>query len=224
MHGVIVSAEVPDSAVLRVKAALACYFDDAFASHASAARVWRVPVSTRPGEHVTVPLDGHRLRRSGVTSHHRVGAAVSVVHGVRVSVLADLFVELAEEGAWEGRSPRPPGGEVREASRRLSDRDEHGDEVRRYEVSWPEVRVVVEYDGRHHIERVEQWERDLARREAIDHDDWRIVVVVSAGIYKHPEQTVERVFRVLSARGLPGLPEAPSEAWRPHFPGFGAAA
>ena len=84
--------------------------------------------------------------------------------------------------------------------------------------------MVVEYDGRHHIERVEQWERDLARREAIDHDDWRIVVVVSAGIYKHPEQTVERVFRVLSARGLPGLPEAPSEAWRLHFPGFGATA
>ena len=276
MHGVIVSAEVPDSAVLRVKAALACYFDDAFASHASAARVWRVPVSTRPGEHVTVPLDGHRLRRSGVTSHHRVGAAVSVVHGVRVSVLADLFVELADElslvglvvaGDWmvrrhgvrikqlKGAAKKVrgrAGALARRAARfvrrrvdspmetrlrmlivlaglpepavNVSIRDEHGVEVRRYEVSWPEVRVVVEYDGRHHIERVEQWERDLARREAIDHDDWRIVVVVSAGIYKHPEQTVERVFRVLSARGLPGLPEAPSEAWRLHFPGFGATA
>ena len=97
VHGVIVSAEVPDSAVLRVKAAPACYFDDVFASHASAAGVRRVPVSTRPGEHVTVLLDGHWLRRSGVTSHHRMGAAVSVVHGVRVSVLADLFVELADE-------------------------------------------------------------------------------------------------------------------------------
>ena len=58
LHGVIVDADVPDSALLRVKAALACFFDDAHASHASAARVWGVPVRTRPGEHVTVPEDG----------------------------------------------------------------------------------------------------------------------------------------------------------------------
>ena len=97
LHGVIVDADVPDSALLRVKAALACFFDDAFASHASAARVWRIPVQTRPGEHVTVPHDAHRLRRTGVTCHHRPHAEVAVVRGARVSILTDLFVELAEE-------------------------------------------------------------------------------------------------------------------------------
>jgi hypothetical protein len=106
----------------------------------------------------------------------------------------------------------------------MSIHDEDGVEIRRYDLSWPEVRVVVEYDGRHHVERIEQWERDLIRREAIDDDDWRIVVVVSAGIYRHPDQTVERIFRVLTARGLAGLPAAPSDDWRPHFPGIPAAA
>jgi hypothetical protein len=46
--------------------------------------------------------------------------------------------------------------------------EEDGLVLRRYDLSWPEVRVIVEYDGRHHVERVEQWESDLERREAID--------------------------------------------------------
>lgn len=275
LHGIIVDADVPDSAILRVKAALACFFDDAHASHASAARVWRVPVQTRPGEHVTVPDDGHRLRRVGVTSHHRPGAAVAVRHGVRVSVLTDLFVELADElslvelvvaGDWMVRRHAVRIKELRAAARKapgragqlarqaagfvrakvdspmesrlrmlivlagipeprvnMSVRDVDGEPVRRFDLSWPEVRVIVEYDGRHHVERIEQWESDLGRREEIDDEGWRILVVVAHGIYTDPGRTVERVFRLLRARGLDDLPERPSEDWRPHFPGRAAA-
>ncbi|MDR7253421.1 hypothetical protein J2X46_002406 [Nocardioides sp. BE266] len=275
LHGVIVAADVPDSAVLRVKAALACYFDSAFASHASAARVWRVPVQTRPGEHVTVPDQAHRLRRVGVTTHHRPGASIVVREGVRVSALVDLFVELAEElslvelvvaGDWMVRRHHVRVKELRRAAMRatgpharlarraaryvrakvdspmetrlrmlivlaglpepevnMTVRLVDGDEVRRFDLCWPEVRVVVEYDGRHHVERVEQWEADLDRREEIDDDEWRILVVVASGIYAEPERTVRRVFRLLERRGLEGLPERPSEDWRPHFPGRLAA-
>jgi hypothetical protein len=275
LHGIIVAADVPDSALLRVKAALACYFDSAFASHASAARVWRVPVQTRPGEHVTVPDDSHRLRRAGVITHHRADAAVEVRHGVRVSVLVDLFVELAEElslvelvvaGDWMVRRHRVRIKDLRRAARHASGhagrlarkaaahvrakvdspmetrlrmlivlaglpepvvnasvRVVDGEQVRRFDLSWPEVRVVVEYDGRHHVERIEQWEADLDRREEIDDDGWRILVVVASGIYGDPGRTVRRIHRLLQARGLEGLPERPSEDWRPHFPGRLAA-
>lgn len=275
LHGIIVAAEVPDSAVLRVKAALACYFDDAIASHSSAARVWQVPVQTRPGEHVTVGDDAHRLRRAGVTTHRRTGAAVVVRHGVRVSVLTDLFVELAEElslvelvvaGDWmvrrhavrirdlrravkqaigrAGRLARQAASYVRarvdspmesrlrmllvlagipEPQVNMSVRDVDGEPVRRFDLSWPEVRVIVEYDGRHHVERIEQWESDLERREEIDDEGWRILVVVAHGVYTDPGSTVRRVFRLLRARGLDDLPERPSEDWRPHFPGRAAA-
>ena len=275
LHGIIVDADVPDSALLRVKAALACYFDSAFASHASAARVWRVPVQTRPGEHVTVPDDGHRLRRAGVTSHRRPGAA-SVRHlGVRVSVLTDLFVELADElslvelvvaGDWmvrrhgvrvrdlrrtAMRATGPSARLVRRAARYVRERvdspmetrlrmlivlaglpepvvnstvhDVDGMPVRRFDLSWPEVRVIVEYDGRHHVEIIEQWESDIDRREEVDDQGWRVLVVVASGIYTDPGRTVARVFRLLRARGLPDLPERPSEDWRPHFPGRLAA-
>jgi hypothetical protein len=99
----------------------------------------------------------------------------------------------------------------------LTLRDVDGQPVRRFDLSWPSVKVVVECDGRHHVEREAQWERDLDRREEIDETGWRIIVVTSRGIYREPARTVSRVFRVLASRGLRGLPPSPSENWRPHF-------
>ena len=105
----------------------------------------------------------------------------------------------------------------------LEIRTADGEVLRRYDLSWPGVRVIVEYDGRHHVQRVEQWEQDLTRREAIDDSEWRILVVVSSGIYKSPEDTVRRVHALLRRRGLVGLPVRPRDDWRPHFPGWSDA-
>jgi hypothetical protein len=101
----------------------------------------------------------------------------------------------------------------------LSMRTADGEPLRRYDLSYQSVKVIVEYDGRQHIEREDNWESDLARREAIDDDGWRILVVTSRGIYREPERTLERISRLLSARGLPGVPRRLTDDWRPHFPG-----
>ena len=97
--------------------------------------------------------------------------------------------------------------------------DQDGLPLRRYDLSYPSVKVVVEYDGRHHVEREEQWESDLDRREEIDDDGWRILVVVASGIYKEPERTLLRVQGLLMKRRLPGVPRRLKDDWRPHFPG-----
>jgi hypothetical protein len=97
-------------------------------------------------------------------------------------------------------------------------RDLRGEPVRRYDLCWPSVRLIVEYDGKHHVERMEQWEKDLQRREAIDDDGWRILVVTSAGVFDVPEQTVVRIHRHLRSRRLPGTPARPASTWRAHFP------
>jgi very-short-patch-repair endonuclease len=98
-------------------------------------------------------------------------------------------------------------------------RDDQGRVTRRFDLSYPSVRLIVEYDGRQHVEVRENWTSDLKRREEFDDAGWRIVVVTSDGIYKQPAETVARVHRALRRCGWPGLCSHASDAWRPHFPG-----
>ena len=88
--------------------------------------------------------------------------------------------------------------------------------VRRYDLSWPELRLAVEYDGRQHAESQRQWERDVERREELDLDGWRIVVVLAKGVYREPERTLDRVATALRARGVRA--RVTSDEWRLHFP------
>jgi very-short-patch-repair endonuclease len=247
------------------------FHSTAFASHASAARFYDVPLPTIPDEHVSVLEPTHRRRPRGIVCHLQPAAEVRLRHGVRVSTPAQLFVELASIlslvdlvvagdflvknkhltckalAAHCAASTSPGAVAARRAASYVRDRvdspmesrlrmlivlaglpepkvnititDVLGQPVRRYDLSWPEIKVIVEYDGRHHIEREEQWEADLQRREDIDSEEWRLLVVVSSGIYKHPGRTIDRIWRLLRDRRLPGTPRQPSSAWRPHFPG-----
>ncbi len=87
----------------------------------------------------------------------------------------------------------------------------------RFDLSWPEIRLIVEYDGRQHRADFGQWDRDNDRDDWLDHHDWMIVKVFSSGIYKEPEKTIERVRKALLSRGGK-VPRRPREDWRPFFP------
>lgn len=87
---------------------------------------------------------------------------------------------------------------------------------RRFDLCYPELKLVVEYDGRQHAEDAVQWERDLDRREELDDDDYRILVVTAKGIYREPERTLARIRRQLVKRGMADVPQI-DEAWRDHF-------
>lgn len=143
--------------------------------------------------------------------HRSAGAARRAAALVRAGVDSPMESRLRLLLVFSGL-PEP------EVNRTI--RTDSGDPIRKYDLSWPTVQVIVEYDGRQHVERVEQWESDLERREAIDDDGWRIVVITARGIYRHPGRTVDRVWRVLRSRGLPGVPARPSDAWKAHFPGY----
>ncbi|UFN43090.1 hypothetical protein [Nocardioides okcheonensis] len=106
----------------------------------------------------------------------------------------------------------------------LTIRDEEGGVVRRYDLCYPDCRVAVEYNGKVHVEVLATWEDDLERRADIDEDEWRLVVVVSSGIYRDPLRTLRRIHRVLLARHHPGVGPRLLDDWRPHFPGHADAA
>ena len=96
----------------------------------------------------------------------------------------------------------------------LEVRDEDGEVLRKYDLAYPVVKVAVEFNGKVHVLTPEAWEADLERRDASDDDGWRLLPVVSSGIYAKPAETLARIHRVLLARGLPGTPLRLGDAWR----------
>ncbi|WP_336923739.1 DUF559 domain-containing protein [Aquipuribacter sp. SD81] len=72
-----------------------------------------------------------------------------------------------------------------------------GRAVARVDLGWPDQRVAVEYDGRHHME-AGQWQRDLRRRERLEELGWRVVVVTREDLAHDPLGTAARVRRALT--------------------------
>lgn len=97
---------------------------------------------------------------------------------------------------------------------------EDGRLLYRFDLSYPGLRLAVEYDGRQHREDDDQWDHDIDRDDWLDHHDWMIVKVFSRGIYREPAKTIERVRRAIVARGGK-VPRRLSEEWRLHFTGAG---
>lgn len=96
--------------------------------------------------------------------------------------------------------------------------DERGRVLYRFDLSYGDLRIAVEYDGRQHREDLDQWDHDTDRREWLDAHGWLLVPVFSRGIYRDPEKTVRRVEAALRSRGAV-LPRRLSDDWRPYFPG-----
>jgi hypothetical protein len=279
LPGTFVAATTVVTPRVRARAALLPYDGVAWASHASAARVYDLPIPTIGDEHVSVPRAGLRRRHRGVKVHVGRHAATRVVNGVRVTEPLMLFVEMAElltlvdlvvlGDAMVRRRLLTPEALVRfcsdvrhkaaspaaraaayvrrdvdspmetrlrmlivlaglpEPQVNLKVRDESGEVIRKYDLSYPSIKVAVEFNGKIHVLVPGAWEADLERRDAVDDSAWRLLPVISSGIYATPEQTlrrVRRVHRVLLARGLPGVPLRLSDDWRAHFPGHADAA
>jgi hypothetical protein len=88
----------------------------------------------------------------------------------------------------------------------------------RFDLCYPEYKLIIEYDGRQHAFDTEQWSRDLERREWLDRDGWRILIVISEGIYGEPLRTLQRVKAALEERGA-RVPRSFKQEWTRHFAG-----
>ena len=87
---------------------------------------------------------------------------------------------------------------------------------RRFDLCYPRIKLIVDYDGRQHAEDSAQWRRDLERREEFDDEGYRIIVVTSEGFFVRPDQTLQRIRRQLVLRGWGEVPPL-TEAWKEHF-------
>lgn len=274
-RGVYISASVRPTQFERIIGGLLLHPDGAWASHVSAAKVYRVVVPTTSWVHISVRSPEDRRWQPGLKPHVApVHTLVRRHRGVLVSDPVRMFVELASmldlvdlvvagesllaelnmtaaeliaglEAIHDYWSPA-----ARYAAQFLRDevespmetrlrmllilaglpepevnfklRDDSGQVLARFDLSYPELRLIIEYDGRQHVDIIENWEDDNERREFLDDIEWRVLKVRARGIYVEPGRTIERVARALRRRGviLPPL----SDDWRPYFPGRPSAA
>jgi len=90
---------------------------------------------------------------------------------------------------------------------------------KRFDLSYPELKLIIEYDGRQHAENDGQWDHDLDRREDLDRDGWRLIVIRSRGLYVEPQVTLDRIVDAMRRRGARNVPNRFREDWRRYFPG-----
>jgi hypothetical protein len=147
------------------------------------------------------------VRTCRESTDYYAGAALRAAHYVRRGVDSPRETRLRLLLVLAGLPE--PRVDVREIN-------EDGTWRRRYDLCYPEFKLIIEYDGRQHAEDVDQWHTDLQRREELDDQDYRILVVTARGIFVEPERTIERVRRQLIARGCPDKLVI-DESWRDHF-------
>lgn len=268
-HGIYVSSAVEVTPLLIAEAVVLSVDPlGAWASHATAARVWGLPIPPLPGEHVTVLRRNQRRGRPQISCHSAPDGLITKLDHVDVSAPAQVFVDLAAliplvelvvvgdhmvreelvtpaELMEHSATAKSPGAALarRAASLVRTGVDSPmetrlrllivlaglpepevnalvGDDSdkKKYDLSYRRSRTIIEYDGKHHVEREEQWESDLIRREQIDDDGWRILVFIAKDIYTSPAKTLARIHRVLRQRGEPGVPRRLSNEWAQHFP------
>ncbi|ANS77690.1 hypothetical protein SGUI_0294 [Serinicoccus hydrothermalis] len=97
--------------------------------------------------------------------------------------------------------------------------DRGGQTRYRLDLAYPELKVAIEYDGRHHAADPAQWGHDISRREWLDDQGWRLVVLRSPDVHATPWATVRRIAGILAAHGYDKpLPPVPPAAFAEHFP------
>lgn len=67
------------------------------------------------------------------------------------------------------------------------------------DLAYPELRIAIEYEGDGHRE-AGRWERDIERRELLEHAGWRVIRVTHRALVGDPDVVVERIRRARSAR------------------------
>jgi very-short-patch-repair endonuclease len=80
-------------------------------------------------------------------------------------------------------------------------REQNAEWSSRLDLCYSDLKLIVEYDGRHHAEVRAKWLNDIKRREALERDGWRFVIVTSEGLYEAPFDTLQRVRLALIERG-----------------------
>lgn len=92
-----------------------------------------------------------------------------------------------------------------------------GDWSRRFDLCYRGLKLIIEYDGRHHATDPGQWSHDILRREELEAQGWTMIVITADALYNHPRNTLGRITNALRDRHCPDLPPRIPPRWARHF-------
>ncbi|TCO44144.1 hypothetical protein EV646_111338 [Kribbella antiqua] len=143
------------------------------------------------------------VRRTGATPESLYDAASSTigVRGVRLARQAAGLVRSGVDSPMESRLrllivlaglPEP------EIGRTIYDAD--GGWLAKPDLSYPDLRIAIEYDGRHHLRDSIQWQRDIRRRENLERAGWLVRVITAADLLRAPDTVLARITQDIHTR------------------------
>jgi len=80
--------------------------------------------------------------------------------------------------------------------------DASGRWIARPDLSYPDLKIAIEYDGDHHRTEKQQWRRDRQRDESLRHAGWIVITLTADDVFLRPQETVRRIahyYRLRSA-------------------------
>ncbi|WP_116952700.1 endonuclease domain-containing protein [Jiangella endophytica] len=78
--------------------------------------------------------------------------------------------------------------------------DDTGAWLARPDLSYPRLRIAIEYDGDHHRTDQRQWRRDRFRDEQLRDAGWIVIVLTADDVLRHRQRTIDRIRRHVQLR------------------------
>jgi hypothetical protein len=79
--------------------------------------------------------------------------------------------------------------------------DEYGEFLARGDLVYLDLKIVIEYDGEHHLSR-EQQAKDAARRHRLTRNGWFVITIVAEDL-RQPRLLIRKITEALALRGYP---------------------
>ncbi|MEV0892450.1 DUF559 domain-containing protein [Promicromonospora sp. NPDC050262] len=81
-------------------------------------------------------------------------------------------------------------------------RDDDGLFLALPDLSYPRLKIAIEYDGDHHRTDPATWRRDVERRQLLEGAGWLIITATADDVIRHPDRLLRRIRAALERRRL----------------------
>lgn len=176
----------------------------------SAAQTWLHLAHALPPDDVIVLADSMTRRKDPATTVRELRRLLDATYKMRGVVRCREAIDLVRARTDSSMETRTrlllvqaglPCPQVN-----LPAHDDAGRFLALPDLSYPELRIAIEYDGDIHRTDPATWRRDVERRQRLEDAGWIIVTATADDVIRYPERLVRRVRAARDRRRAPARP------------------